>query len=302
MSAKTAKTTVNKKDTKSKDEVKSKEEVKPKEEVKDKTTVKKETSKTDVKDNSKTDSKTESKTDSKQKTESKPKTESKKKETKVEKAVEPKKEEPKKEEPKKEEAEEVEEETEEVDESGKKKKRTVYKPEDYDMIIEKFDNHIKESFELKHAFQDIFKKFNSLNRQINGIYEKKKERSNNIKKNARGILQPCIPSPELAKFLKLADNELIPQTEVVSRISKYIKEHNLSGKKVTKKIVKKDKEGNSIEEEKEVINNSYINLEKDPEMMKLFPDCKGQNLQYINLSSMVSKHLTRPAKEESTTN
>lgn len=288
MSAKTAKTTVNKNDTKSKDEVKTKE-VKTKDDVKDKITVNKETSKTNVKSktNSKTDSKTDPKTESK--TESKPKTESKK-ETKVEKAVEPKKEEPAKEEPE-------EEETEEVDESGKKKKRTVYKPEDYDMIIEKFDNHIKESFELKHAFQDIFKKFSSLNKQMDAIQGKKKERSENIKKRGAGILQPCLPSPELAKFLKLGDDELISQTESVSRISKYIKEKNLSGKKVMKKIIKKDKDGNTIEEEKEIVDNSYINLEKDSEMMKLFPDCKGKEIKYINLSAMISKHLTRPSKE-----
>ncbi len=45
------------------------------------------------------------------------------------------------------------------------------------------------------------------------------------------------------------------------------------------------------------VNDSYVNLEKDIEMMKLFPDCKGKEIKYINISAMVSKHLTRPAKE-----
>jgi len=265
-----------------------------------------------VVDKGKGTKKTEEKPATTKKTEEKPaatkKTEEKKKtvaEPEVKKAVEPVVEPSS--------TTETETETSTSEDSDKKKKRTVYKPEDYDAILERFEHHIKESFELKHAFIDIFKKYEGMKRQIDLINGKKQERSKSIKERGVGIMQKCTPSKELSDFLKLGKDEMIAQTDAVSKISKYITDKGLKGKEVPKTETVKDKDGKPMKDKdgkpirQEVkprvlhTDNSYINIDKDPALLKLFPEAKGKNdLKFINISGMVGKHLTRPPKEEKT--
>jgi chromatin remodeling complex protein RSC6 len=108
-------------------------------------------------------------------------------------------------------------------------------------VIEKIQNLIylntQESYRIKEERDQAMKFFKELNYELRNIMKvhnlelktlhKKKKRTRTGNNSPSGINKPQIAPKEIRDFLGLKEQDLVSRTEVVKRISTYIKQNNL---------------------------------------------------------------------------
>lgn len=67
--------------------------------------------------------------------------------------------------------------------------------------------------------------------------KKQAKKANSGKKTTSGITSPTPITPDLAKFLGLDENQMIPRTKVTSMVIEYIKKNDLQNKENKKQII-----------------------------------------------------------------
>ena len=109
--------------------------------------------------------------------------------------------------------------------------------------------------------------------------ERREQQKFSITRSIFELTSTYLPSKELAEFLHLNDHETISAEAATALIIKYIKDNRLYSRKVSMGHISVD-------------DNSYINIDKDPALLKLFPEAKDdRNLKFIDLRRIVKKHL-----------
>ena len=98
---------------------------------------------------------------------------------------------------------------------------------------------------------------------------KGKRKGGNQKKNPSGFNKPTHITKELAKFLKIEEEKLMPRTEVTKMLHKYIKENNLQNPK----------------------DGRQINCDKVLQTLLKVP--KDVQLSYFNLQTYLSPHFKK---------
>jgi chromatin remodeling complex protein RSC6 len=174
-----------------------------------------------------------------------------------------------------------------------KKKRIPYKDEDFESLPKVFEKHKKDTIQLCHAYQDLLTKYHKTVAKLNVYEGKRKARSDKAKQNDNSyLLKKYTLSDDMKDFLGMtkSDNTQYSITELVKGVNRYIddnnKSGNLKGKKIIKDVINKKTKKS---EHKEVIDNSYIYLDKDPKLAKLFPNV-GE-MKIIQLGKLLKNHV-----------
>jgi upstream activation factor subunit UAF30 len=113
-----------------------------------------------------------------------------------------------------------------------------------EILFNKFINQfqdIQAVMKTLHSNLKVLQKEVMRERKESKKKESKIKKKSDKKKNPSGITKPSLISPELSKFLGLPLGELIPRTDVTSKIISYVKEHNLQDPKDKRNILPDDK-------------------------------------------------------------
>ena len=137
------------------------------------------------------------------------------------------------------------------------------------------DNYDVEFTEVKEALKTAVDIIKSLNAKVTALEKRvvrdRKVMNKKMKGRAKRVVDPNKPpsgfakpgpvSPELAKFLGLAKDELIARTEVTKRITKYCQEKDLQ-KKEDKRTIHADKALKELLRLKKGDELTFFNLQK----------------------------------------
>lgn len=121
---------------------------------------------------------------------------------------------------------------------------TTVEESNTEILFNKFINQfqdIQAVMKTLHSNLKVLQKEVMRERKESKKKETKIKKKSDKKKNPSGITKPSPISPELSKFLGLPLGELIPRTDVTSKIIAYVKENNLQDPKDKRNILPDDK-------------------------------------------------------------
>ena len=121
---------------------------------------------------------------------------------------------------------------------------TTVEESNTEILFNKFINQfqdIQAVMKTLHSNLKVLQKEVMRERKESKKKESKIKKKSDKKKNPSGITKPSPISPELSKFLGLPLGELIPRTDVTSKIISYVKENNLQDPKDKRNILPDDK-------------------------------------------------------------
>jgi chromatin remodeling complex protein RSC6 len=121
---------------------------------------------------------------------------------------------------------------------------TTVEESNTEILFNKFINQfqdIQAVMKTLHSNLKVLQKEVMRERKESKKKESKIKKKSDKKKNPSGITKPSLISPELSKFLGLPLGELIPRTDVTSKIISYVKENNLQDPKDKRNILPDDK-------------------------------------------------------------
>jgi upstream activation factor subunit UAF30 len=121
---------------------------------------------------------------------------------------------------------------------------TIVEESNTEILFNKFINQfqdIQAVMKTLHSNLKVLQKEVMRERKESKKKESKIKKKSDKKKNPSGITKPSPISPELSKFLGLPLGELIPRTDVTSKIISYVKENNLQDPADKRNILPDDK-------------------------------------------------------------
>lgn len=117
--------------------------------------------------------------------------------------------------------------------------------EKFDDFLARLDNHVKEAKNLANDIKTFKKESAKVIKKLNGRRKKGPKNPNAPKKEPSGFAKPTKISVDLAKFLGVSEGDMIARPVVTSKITNYVKEHNLQ-REDNRRIIDLKKPGGDV--------------------------------------------------------